>query len=105
VLLIRRIRELLYDEGFTISGARNRLLESGVPSRAAGRLAVAAAVAAPGELDAEPAEPGSAAPPGQAVQVGSSDASSLEVMLEHVPGRDLAALRTALLGIRDLLDV
>ena len=27
VLLIRRIRELLYDEGFTISGARNRLIE------------------------------------------------------------------------------
>ncbi|SRR6266581_4904271 len=25
VLLVRRIRELLYDEGFTISGARNRL--------------------------------------------------------------------------------
>lgn len=25
VLLIRRIRNLLYDEGFTISGARNRL--------------------------------------------------------------------------------
>jgi len=25
VLLIRRIRHLLYDEGFTISGARNRL--------------------------------------------------------------------------------
>ncbi|MDH5480061.1 MAG: MerR family transcriptional regulator [Nitrosomonas sp.] len=25
VLLIRRIRELLYDQGFTISGARNRL--------------------------------------------------------------------------------
>ena len=25
VLLIRRIRELLYEEGFTISGARNRL--------------------------------------------------------------------------------
>src|SRR5438128_3748857 len=28
VLLIRRIRELLYDQGFTISGARNRLLEA-----------------------------------------------------------------------------
>jgi DNA-binding transcriptional MerR regulator len=28
VLLIRRIRELLYDQGFTISGARNRLAES-----------------------------------------------------------------------------
>jgi DNA-binding transcriptional MerR regulator len=27
VLLIRRIRELLYDQGFTISGARNRLIE------------------------------------------------------------------------------
>src|SRR5690606_10863969 len=27
VLMIRRIRELLYDQGFTISGARNRLLD------------------------------------------------------------------------------
>ena len=29
VLLIRRIRELLYEQGFTISGARNRLDNSG----------------------------------------------------------------------------
>jgi DNA-binding transcriptional MerR regulator len=29
VLLVRRIRELLYEEGFTISGARNRLIEKG----------------------------------------------------------------------------
>ncbi len=28
VLLIRRIRELLYEQGFTISGARNRLVDS-----------------------------------------------------------------------------
>mgnify|MGYP001545868208 FL=1 len=28
VLLIRRIRELLYEQGFTISGARNRLVEA-----------------------------------------------------------------------------
>ena len=28
VLLIRRIRELLYDQGFTISGARNRLSDA-----------------------------------------------------------------------------
>ncbi len=28
VLLIRRIRDLLYDQGFTISGARNRLDET-----------------------------------------------------------------------------
>jgi DNA-binding transcriptional MerR regulator len=27
VLMIRRIRDLLYDEGFTISGARNKLQE------------------------------------------------------------------------------
>lgn len=30
VLLIRRIRELLYDQGFTISGARNRLTSVGI---------------------------------------------------------------------------
>ena len=30
VLLIRRIRELLYEQGFTINGARNRLDEVGV---------------------------------------------------------------------------
>lgn len=31
VLLIRRIRELLYDQGFTISGARNRLDHGEIP--------------------------------------------------------------------------
>jgi len=36
VLLIRRIRELLYEQGFTISGARNRLDEGlGTNGRAA----------------------------------------------------------------------
>ncbi|MFY7866206.1 MerR family transcriptional regulator [Roseateles sp.] len=30
VLLIRRIRGLLYDQGFTISGARNQLLDGGI---------------------------------------------------------------------------
>jgi DNA-binding transcriptional MerR regulator len=30
VLLVRRIRELLYNQGFTISGARNRLEEGAV---------------------------------------------------------------------------
>ena len=33
VLLIRRIRDLLYDQGFTISGARNRLSDA-LPLRA-----------------------------------------------------------------------
>lgn len=44
VLLIRRIRELLYEQGFTISGARNRLVEP-----AAGRAAAASAA----ELDGD----------------------------------------------------
>jgi DNA-binding transcriptional MerR regulator len=35
VLLIRRIRELLYEQGFTISGARNRLEEHIVRGRSA----------------------------------------------------------------------
>ncbi len=35
VLLIRRIRDLLYDQGFTISGARNQLGDLGLAARAA----------------------------------------------------------------------
>jgi DNA-binding transcriptional MerR regulator len=41
VLLIRRIRELLYEQGFTISGARNRLADAGA-HRAAAEVAHAA---------------------------------------------------------------
>ena len=32
VLLIRRIRDLLYDQGFTISGARNQLIDADGPA-------------------------------------------------------------------------
>jgi len=35
VLLIRRIRELLYEQGFTISGARARLDQSAAPEKSA----------------------------------------------------------------------
>jgi len=42
VLLIRRIRELLYDQGLTINGARNRLEEGGAePAKADARPASA----------------------------------------------------------------
>ncbi|MCX7274898.1 MAG: MerR family transcriptional regulator [Burkholderiales bacterium] len=41
VLLVRRIRDLLYEQGFTISGARNRLSEMG----GNGRVRVAAPAA------------------------------------------------------------
>jgi DNA-binding transcriptional MerR regulator len=37
VLLIRRIRELLYEQGFTINGARNRLDAHGAVSEEAGQ--------------------------------------------------------------------
>lgn len=33
VLMVRRIRELLYEQGFTISGARNRMRETGFAGR------------------------------------------------------------------------
>jgi DNA-binding transcriptional MerR regulator len=47
VLLIRRIRELLYEEGFTINGARNQLdTNLGAPTRNGGSAAVAATAAA-----------------------------------------------------------
>ncbi|MFZ4651555.1 MAG: MerR family transcriptional regulator [Rubrivivax sp.] len=54
VQLIRRIRELLYDQGFTISGARNRLSEA----LAAQRTPAGASASAP-----VPAVPAPAAPP------------------------------------------
>jgi len=39
VLLIRRIRDLLYEQGFTISGARNQLADS-VATAAASRVEI-----------------------------------------------------------------
>jgi DNA-binding transcriptional MerR regulator len=55
VLLIRRIRELLYEEGFTISGARNRLDHaltgddrSEAGAQRAARAAASGAASAPG---------------------------------------------------------
>ena len=46
VLLVRRIRDLLYEQGFTISGARNRLDES-----ASGHSRAQAARGEPGKAD------------------------------------------------------
>lgn len=41
VLLVRRIRELLYDQGFTINGARHRLDESSAASAASSKVLTA----------------------------------------------------------------
>jgi DNA-binding transcriptional MerR regulator len=44
VLLIRRIRELLYEQGFTISGARNRLEDHAMHESVDGNASVAVEV-------------------------------------------------------------
>ena len=54
VLLIRRIRDLLYEQGFTISGARNRLSEVGAAAGARnGHAAIAEAVTKEHGLEAQ----------------------------------------------------
>jgi DNA-binding transcriptional MerR regulator len=55
VLLIRRIRELLYEQGFTISGARNKLDNRGYDSNAESDSVVngAATLDLPPPLDRE----------------------------------------------------
>jgi len=54
VLLIRRIRELLYEEGFTISGARNRLEgDAAAATRAQKSADGSAGTRAPGDVRGE----------------------------------------------------
>ena len=57
VMLVRRIRELLYQQGFTINGARNRLglpeAQTGVIETTANAATTAAATAAASDLRAE----------------------------------------------------
>jgi len=60
VLLIRRIRELLYEQGFTISGARNRLTDVAAtrhetPSRASAQPAKAERSSTPDDNDGDEA--------------------------------------------------
>ena len=60
VLLIRRIRELLYEQGFTINGARNRL-EADTPRGARSSASAATAVPEPGRDGDTPQSPGDTA--------------------------------------------
>ena|SRR5438105_4510532 len=66
VLLIRRIRDLLYEQGFTINGARHRLDHEDAEPRAAARAVVSSSTII-------------AAPPPAAI-----DASSLRQELEEI---------------------
>jgi DNA-binding transcriptional MerR regulator len=94
VLLIRRIRELLYDQGFTISGARNRLAEqapAGRVGRSNGDAVLPAEV-----LEEEPVE---------AEASVEAPALNEELPVPEVTEFDLAQLRAELLSIRKLLDI
>jgi DNA-binding transcriptional MerR regulator len=118
VLLIRRIRELLYDQGFTISGARNRLADVAPPPRNGAPLPD------PDGLDDgdEAVRPGASIIEGAAAMLlmqPSADRASLPVVLaptaEPAAGAvlpaaglseaDARALRSELLSIRDLLSL
>ena len=93
VLLIRRIRELLYEQGFTISGARNRLTEHPV------REALLAARLAD-EVAAQASEE-----PAVALAHNPSGSSTLTVPAPTPTGGKLTVeqVRDELLSIRGLL--
>lgn len=88
VLLIRRIRDLLYEQGFTISGARNRLADgAGLPR---GQLAAA--------QDAE-----AAAIDGVDAAWDSADNAPSAMLLPDVTELSPDQVRDELLAIRTLL--
>ena len=101
VLLIRRIRELLYDQGFTISGARNRLAEAGNGARGS-----TAAV----PLRAEVALDGGAGLPDRDIEdvlqawlARGVDSDDAPMPVPDVAEVDLGQLRMELQAIRRLL--
>jgi len=120
VLLIRRIRDLLYEQGFTISGARNRLAELGhgharahdaeldvaeLPDDLDTDEAAQTLVAAParGRVTAEVAPAKPVAPPARE-PVGSSASNVEGAARTYLDVREpIPFLREELLAIRDLL--
>ncbi|MBK1612057.1 transcriptional regulator [Rubrivivax gelatinosus] len=92
VLLIRRIRELLYEQGFTISGARNRLSENHPGARSA--------AVDPADATALPALDGEDTPD---VERGVGDLIGLGDRGVLASSDDLDGLRAELLSIRELL--
>jgi DNA-binding transcriptional MerR regulator len=110
VLLIRRIRELLYEEGFTISGARNRLVELAAPGPGAGRagrpaLAAAGRLAQAVSPEASPIpEPPGAGPAVENSADGASPASTASLAPARIEPIAAEELRAELLELRALLD-
>ncbi len=116
VLLIRRIRELLYEQGFTISGARNQLADMGVMAPAhedfdgADELPASPAAVAPrvpaALLGHNLPSDGRAVRALQASSPAMADAAWMSPALpdlDKLSPDSVMALREALLSIRDLL--
>jgi DNA-binding transcriptional MerR regulator len=101
VLLIRRIRDLLYEQGFTISGARNRLADHPVPVPESDD----------DDLPATPLNPRAVSPATvAAMALADRPHASTVVPAASPPSFDTlefgdAQLRAELLKVRDLLDV
>ena len=92
VLLIRRIRDLLYDQGFTISGARNQLGD------------LLAGVGRPQPLgDADDPVPTDGAVAADALADSVAGMPSGGLPLSEARELEPAQLRAELLSIRDLL--
>lgn len=85
VLMIRRIRELLYDQGFTISGARNKLQELAAQERGQRRDASSAT----GALVVEALND---AVSSVTATASATDSSRLDVRIELIKIRDLLIL-------------
>ncbi len=96
VLLIRRIRDLLYEQGFTIVGARNRLSDGSAASHAN----PASAVADPHRLT-----PSDASDPGRALNDATVDALMFDQGVSTPDGVELTIehMRAELLSIKRLL--
>ncbi len=104
VLLIRRIRELLYDQGFTISGARNQLGETSGSRSAAADAATDSAESATDVGSAaggDPTGPDADSALADAAPVGVEDAPFRADRLELGSSQ----LRAELQSIRELLTV
>src|SRR5512139_98271 len=99
VLLIRRIRELLYEQGFTISGARNRLAESG-GAGGSRHAAAKGALPAPGEgTDVVEDD----LPHDQPAASSASNAAAPPPNSPSLPALPLERMREELLLLREML--
>ena len=108
VLLIRRIRELLYEQGFTISGARNRLAEMHHGRHERGEVEPppeqGGEVAAPAEALAAISEGAQADADADADADGAGDKLPVPEVTE-MNELSVAQVRNELLSIRGLLTV